>query len=399
MRKKVLLCITKPAAGGAQKYLYDIASHLPTDRFDPVVVAGSPAATGKEGGQCPLFDRLRAINIRTIAVPHLGRDINPLHEIAALFRLTKIFIKEKPDIIHLNSSKMGAMGGLAAFIAKCITLNFKLRVVFTVHGWGFREDRHAISQAVIFFASWISAFFHDHTIVINSADYTDAYAFIRWNKISLIPLGISSLQLLPRVEARTFISEHADKPISPHAHLIGATAELTKNKGLPYLLEAVHNVIFSSEKPDIHCVIMGEGEQRPELLTRINALHLADHVSLIGFIPDASQYLSAFDLFALSSVKEGLPYALMEAMAAGLPVVASHVGGIPDLISHGENGFLAPAKDSATFAKHFSDLLSSNGKRRMFGLAAKDTIVSRHSLQSMLARTISLYDQLTQPYK
>ena len=386
MRKKILLCITKPAAGGAQKYLYDIATRLPPNEFETVGIAG---------GQGPLFDRLHEKNIRTISIPGLGRDINPFNEIRAFCHLVKIFITEKPDIIHLNSSKMGAMGALAAFASKLLTLNFKPRVIFTVHGWGFREDRNALQRGIIFAVSWLAAFFHNHTITINSADHADARAFIPRNKISLIPLGISSPEFLSREQSRTFFSKLCSTPINSKTFLIGTTAELTKNKGLSHLIDAMHNLLASAPQTKIHCVIMGEGEQRDHLAKQIKAHNLEQHISLAGFVTDAYRYLPGLDLFALSSVKEGLPYALMEAMEAGLPVVATRVGGVPDLISHGKNGLLAPAKDSHALAAYFNDLLSSAEKRRTLGQRAKQTILTRHSLERMIEKTSRLYDQRT----
>lgn len=398
MRKKILLCITKAMAGGAQKYVYDLATHLPPDQFDVAVVAGSPREADKAGGKGPLFDMLQQRDIRTIPVATLKRDINPVHELQAFANLTRIFIREKPDIIHLNSSKMGSMGALAAWMSKLLTLNFKPRVVFTVHGWGFREDRNVLQRLAIFAVSWVSAFFHHHTIVINSSDHADANQFISRKKISLIPLGISSSPSLSRKNARAFFNND-DNPITDDTLLIGVTAELTKNKGLSYFVDAIAQVRTALPKKNIHCIIMGEGEQHPHLAERIKACRLNHHISLVGFIPNAHRYLPAFDLFALTSVKEGLPYAIMEAMAAELPVVASRVGGIPDLITHGKNGMLAPVKQVPVFAAHITHLLKSSDERRMLGLNAKQTIITHYNLDRMITSTANLYDQLTQTHQ
>jgi len=386
MRKKILLCITKAAAGGAQKYVFDLATHLPADRFNVAVVAGAPG---------PLFECLHNSHIRTILVPGLGRDINTFNELKALFHLVRIFINEKPDIIHLNSSKMGAMGAVAACIAKLLTLRFKTRVIFTVHGWGFREDRSAGARAAIFGISWISARFHNHVITINKADYKDSKAFIPHKKISLITLGISAPSFLSREHARTFFSQKIGSPVNEGTLLLGVTAELTKNKGLHYLIDALHHVFLSSPQADIHCVIMGEGEERNQLTDRIKALRLEDKVTLAGFVTDAYAYLPGFDLFVLSSLKEGLPYAMMEAMSAKLPIIASHVGGIPDLITHQESGLLTAAKDPRVLAGCIERLISSPDERRSFGNRAQQTITAKHSLERMIDPTIQLYDQLT----
>lgn len=389
MRKKILLCITKAAAGGAQKYIYDLATHLPPDQFNVAVVAG---------GKGPLFGMLQQKDIRTIPVFGLERDVNPMREMQTFLNLVRIFIHEKPDIIHLNSSKMGSMGALAAWISKLFTFHFKTRVIFTVHGWGFREDRNVGERLAIFAISWVSAFFHHHTIVINSSDHADANQFISRKKISLIQLGISSSPSLSRKNARAFFNND-DNPITDDTLLIGVTAELTKNKGLSYFVDAIRDVRAALPKKNIRCIIMGEGEQRPHLAERIKAHDLDHHISLVGFTPNAHRYLPAFDLFVLTSVKEGLPYAVMEAMAAELPVVASRVGGIPDLITHGKNGMLAPAKQVSVFAAHITHLLESSDERRMLGLNAKQTIATHYNLDRMITSTANLYDKLTQAHQ
>ena len=389
-RKKVLLCVTKSGAGGAQKYVYDIATRLPSDTFEAVVVAG---------GSGPLFDMLTRKGIRTIAIPGLERDINSLRELQAFFHLIRIFIQEKPDIIHLNSSKMGAMGAVAAYVSKILTLNFKPSVIFTVHGWGFREDRSTWQQMAIFGVSWIASLFHNHTIVINSADHRDALAFIPHKCISLVPLGIEMPDALSREQSRAFFSSRTGCAFDDKTIIIGATAELTKNKGLSYLVDALHDVLRSQEKTNVHCIIMGEGEERTKMEEQIKKLDLENHISLAGFVPNAYRYLSGLDLFALSSVKEGLPYALMEAMAAGLPVIATHVGGIPDLITHDTNGILIPAKNSHALKTHFQHLLASQEKRDILGMQAKETIARNFGLERMIGNTLKCYHELTQPHQ
>lgn len=385
MRKKILLCITKSSAGGAQKYVYDLALHLPTDQFEPVIVAG---------GSGPLFVMAQQKNIRTISVPGLERDTNPAKDMRAFFRLVHIFIKEKPDIIHLNSSKMGTMGAVAALIAKLVTFNFKPRIIFTVHGWGFREDRNVLQRMAIFAVSWIAARFHSHTIAINSADYADARAFIPHKKISLVPLGLEETEFMERDSAREFFSQRYGVP--KDKFLIGVAAELVKNKGISYFLEAL-NVLKNSQVAnpiEMHAVIMGEGKEHQRLEMQRKTLGLANNTSVIGFVPEAKQYLKAFDTFVLPSVKEGLPYAVMEAMAAGLPVVASHVGGIPDLISDQTTGLLTRAKDPRALARQIQYVIDNQDHRRAMGMRAQEKIAQSHSLERMITATANLYHEL-----
>ncbi|MDP3769942.1 MAG: glycosyltransferase family 4 protein [bacterium] len=385
-RTKILFCITKSVWGGAQKYVFELATHLPSDQFEIIVAAG---------GSGPLFGFLNEKQVRTISIPRLERDVNVIKEIRAFFHLIKIIIKERPDIIHLNSSKMGAIGAVAAHAVRLLTLNHKPHVVFTVHGWGFREDRNYIQRVIIFAISWISTRFHHSVILINSADYADARVFIPHRKLSLIPLGIAPISFSPREHARAFFADTCKKQITDSTVLIGTTAELTKNKGLTYLMDSLRHLLASSQLPDVHCVIMGEGEERSHLEQQIARYDLGNRITLAGFVTDAKQYLPGLDIFILSSVKEGLPYALMEAMSAGLPVIASRVGGIPDLISHQTNGLLNVPKNHHTLTLYIQELIAMPEKRKQLGIRAKETIITSYSLENMVVQTSHLYHELT----
>ena len=161
--------------------------------------------------------------------------------------------------------------------------------------------------------------------------------------------------------------------------------ELHKNKGLEYAIEAVKNL----EK--VILVIIGEGEERERLQKIIDENNLKEKVFLLGFVKNASAYLPAFDTFILSSVKEGLPYVILEAGSAGLPVIASQVGGIPDLIIDGETGFLIPPKNSEVLAEKIKGLINNPSQRLKFGEKLKTKIISDFSLKQMADKTLKVY--------
>ena len=245
--KKILYVITKSNWGGAQRYVYDLATNLPKDQFETVVAAGRPDFSRGEprlkeaDGNGPLFARLNDAGVRTISIRGLERDINPLKELQSLWNLFKIFCNERPDIIHLNSSKIGGLGAIAAKLSSLITRHSSL-VVFTVHGWGFHEDRNPLARFIIFTASWLSSLFQDTIILIDRMDYTAAKKFIPHHKLVYIPNGIAKIPLPPARSARSFLSEKIRHHISPDTMIIGTIAELTKNKGLTHLIDAVNQM-------------------------------------------------------------------------------------------------------------------------------------------------------------
>ena len=382
MKKKILFAITKSVWGGAGKYVYDLAVNLPTDRFDVAVVAGP--ACRQAGGTGILFEKLREAGIRTISVPELARDIRIGKELRSFRALLRLFKQEQPDIIHLNSSKVGGLGALAARI-EAFRLHKKIRVMFTVHGWGFLEDRPLWWRIPVFLASWASTLFQDTVILINKRDYVAAQKFIPRRKLALIPNGYVPRTSIPAGQARRFFSERLGKQISPDTVVIGTIAELTKNKGLKYLIDAINQIKFKT-------IIIGEGEERAHLEQQIHDLHLENTVLLLGFIPDAAQYLSGMDIFVLPSVKEGLPYAIIEAVAAQVPVIASNIGGIPDLISHNENGILIPPKNIVALAEAIEHLAKNKEERIALGKRGAHTIKTKFSLRAMLEKTQHLYE-------
>src|SRR3989344_4502679 len=236
-REKILYVITKSVWGGAQKYVYDLATNLPKDRFETVVATG---------GNGPLVEKLEQALIRTIALPVLQESggffevIFSLINLHALFTLIKILRTERPNIIHLSSSKIGGIGGVAAFIFKLSNFfTFKPRVIFTVHGWPFNEARPWWQRGVVFIGSWFSVLFQNKVVLIDTPDYRTAAKFLPRRKLVLIPNGIGEIDFLPGEEARSFLARKIGRPITSDTVLIGTIAELTRNKGLPILLSAM----------------------------------------------------------------------------------------------------------------------------------------------------------------
>jgi glycosyltransferase involved in cell wall biosynthesis len=304
MRKKILYIITKSNWGGAQRYVYDLTTHLPREHFDILVAFGQPGL---------LAEKLHAAGIRTRVIPSLERDISFASDVKSFIELLRLFKEEQPDVVHLNSSKAGGIGALAARLAKTP------RIIFTAHGWPFWEARHAFARALIYFFSWLTALL-SHTVIVISK-YDEAVArqmpFVRhkivqiYNGIDLdFPLGPGDVvrQSFPR-----------------GVRITGTIGELTKNKNHSALIEQARN------DPNMHVAIVGDGEDRQLLLKKIEKYGLQRRVKIMGF-HWASEVLRGFDMFALPSLKEGLPYVLLEAKAAGLPIVANRVGGVGEIL-------------------------------------------------------------------
>lgn len=322
--QKILYVITKSNFGGAQRYVYELATNLPKEQFSVEVALG---------GSGTLKDKLLEANIPVHQINGAARDINIFKEFVVFANLLKIFIKTKPDVVHLNSSKIGGLGAIAARLAGV------KKIIFTNHGWSFKEQRPEWQTMIIKFLSWVTVVSSTTTIVLSERErmYVESWPFVK-RKLRVIPNGLLPFGFLSREEAlEKLIGETELKRIQEEKiRVVGTIAELTNNKGLIY---AIEGMALLNDARTIF-IIIGEGEERNRLEEAVQATDLGAYVFFVGSVDNARSYLKAFDFFILPSVKEGLPYAILEAGYAELPVIATHVGGIPEMITNLEDGLL-----------------------------------------------------------
>ncbi|RLC36545.1 hypothetical protein DRH27_05075, partial [Candidatus Falkowbacteria bacterium] len=313
-KKKILYLITQSELGGAQKYVMDLATNLGPD-FETIV------AFGEQGKQGELAKALKPTNIIYYTIPHLKRAISPWHDFLALIEIIKLINRLKPDIVHLNSSKISILGSLASFFYKLFTFNFSLLTIYTVHGWVFNEpERNALFYK---YAEKFTAIFKNKLICVSEYDRQLAIKekIVQKKKLITIHNGIQSISLLSRDEARQKLFSTIPNfqfPISNF--VIGSIGNLYKTKGFEYLISAVKILIDVGF--NVKTIIIGEGKERPALENLIKKLKIEKYVFLAGRIKNAPRLLKTFDLYVCSSVKEGLSYTIIEAMQAGLPIVA-----------------------------------------------------------------------------
>lgn len=206
------------------------------------------------------------------------------------------------------------------------------------------------------------------------------------NKIVLIKNGIEPIAFKEKELARKELLERVKIHKTENLLWMGTISELHQNKGLKYTLFAVSKI----ETPFVFFVI-GDGEERKNLETLIKKLNLENKVFLVGFLDKANEYLKAFDIFTLTSIKEGLPYTILEAGLASLPIVASDVGGIPDIIENGINGILVQKTNSKQITKTIEFMINNPQERKLFGYKLQQKVEKEFSLKQMLEKTLTLY--------
>ncbi|MDP2676419.1 MAG: glycosyltransferase family 4 protein [bacterium] len=371
-KKKIIFAITRSHWGGAQRYLHDIAIHLPKNEFYVQAVMGNEGM---------LAESLRKENI-PVHTFQTTRGIGIFQEIKTFFALWELFRNEKPDIVHLNSSKMGGLGAFAARLAGVP------RVVFTAHGWAFHENRPFWQTYLILFSSWASSLLHHAIICVSDYDKRAAKRLpFAYKKCVTIKNAVREPVFLEKKEARGLLKKEYGVQPPAKSIWVGTIAELTKNKGILHLIHALGRIPERSWT----CVIIGEGEKRQELRKKIARLGLEKNIFLAGHIKDAPTLLKAFDIFVLPSIKEGFPYALLEAGSARLPVIASEVGGVPEIIHGGKTGLLTPPKNEYMLTSHIQTLMDNAKLRNHFGTALNEKIGKEFRFDTMLAQTIEAY--------
>lgn len=306
--KKILFVITKSNWGGAQRYVYDLATNLPKTEFKAGVAFGQDGLLAK---------KLREAHITTFPIKTLQRDISLSGDARSFFELLRLFRAEKPDVVHLNSSKAAGIGALAARVAHVP------QIVFTAHGWPFTEKRNIFWRIFAYIGSLSTALWAHIVIVVSNYD-------LRVSK--KMGMGYKTIRIYNGIAPPTFgVGDIVRKDFPSGVRITGTIGELTKNKNQISLIEQAKN------NPTMYVAIVGEGEDRAYLERKIKEYGLQDRVKLFGFMP-ASEVLKGFDVFALSSLKEGLPYVLLEAKAAGIPIEANRVGGVGEILDAKDMG-------------------------------------------------------------
>lgn len=377
--KKILLVITKSNFGGAQKYILELAKELQKRGLNVCVALG---------GNGVLINKLKQESIQIEQITYLGRDVSILNDLKTFFALLKIIFKYKPDVVHLNSSKIGGLGTLAARIL------FVPKIIFTIHGWAFNEDRSPLSKKIIGLLYFITIFLSHRSIAVSKETKKQGvqipfYSIIK-NKITIVRNGISSPDFLSKQEAQNFISEKIHLPLN-NKIIIGQIAELHPIKSIETIIEAAKDLI--KDYPDLVFILMGDGEQKGKLRFLIDKYNLNQNVFLLGFVDNAAQYLKAFDIFCLTSKSEALALVLLEAGFASVPIISSRVGGIPELITDNETGLLFESGNVEEFKNKVRQLLSTDEDARI-AIVEKfyKKVQSKFTSEYMVTKTLKIYN-------
>jgi glycosyltransferase involved in cell wall biosynthesis len=333
------------------------------ERFDAVVAAYGPG---------PLRDAAAAAGVPFVALQHVRRALSPWRDPRGLAELVGLMRRFRPDLVHLNSSKAGVLGAVAARVAR-VPL-----VVFTVNGWAFRNFADARTARVYLAGARLIGRLADRVVCVAEQER-------RW--------GIEAGAIRP--DQAVVIWNAVD---------VGAAKRARHEPRTPPVLVSVGRFAYPKDfvtlvralgllgKGSFRTLVVGDGPERAELEAEL-ARSGAD-VQLLGERGDVPQLLAEADVFCLSSRSEGLPLSILEAMAAGLPVVASAVGGVPEQVADGETGFLVPPGDETALAAALERLAGDAELRGRLGAAGRARAEERFDLPHVREAHLRLYSEL-----
>jgi len=382
-RKRLLFVITQSEMGGAQRFLVNLLPRLGSQTYEILVAVG-------RDGDGALIKELGSIGIAHITIPPLRREERLIEDIRAVLAIKKLVKNFRPDTLFLCSSKAGFIGSLAARWTPKVS---RPKVIYRIGGWTFNDPWPSWKRRVWIILERLSAKWKNVIIVNNKHDLDQA------NRLKIRPrqelvlihncIDPYKMEFLAKDEARLKLFEKAGRisgKVFQAEYIVGTIANFYSPKGLEYLVKAASDI----ENDKVVFFIIGDGAERPKLENLIKELRLEHRVFLLGHISEAYRYLSAFDIFVLSSVKEGFPWVILEAMAAKLPIIASRVGAIPEIIEDGKSGIIVEAGNSKDMAQKISELLDNDRLQKELGIQAHQTVLFKFPLDKMIQQTESL---------
>lgn len=363
---KILYVITQAEAGGAQKYVLELAQAL-----------GGEIVTGSEPGGLTMLAEDAGLTVHKLY--HLKRAINPVDDLLAFFDLLNLVKRIQPDIIHLNSSKAGVLGSFLKPFTKA-------KIIYTAHGFVFNEPLPAWRKQFYILAERWASRYRDYIIAVSQKDLDSALEqhIAPRDQLTVVHNGIPEINFLNKTSARQYLGLPLEDKI-----VIGTVANFYEAKGVDVLIEAVAK-IDKNKLPNLLFAVIGEGRERQKYERLISHYQLDDYIKLLGHRELASHYLKAFDVFVLPSRKEGFPFAILEAMQAGLPIVATSVGGVPEAV--GDVAVLVEPNRPELLARALENLLNKEAAIKLQTLSQKSLERAKQfTAENMIEQTKRIY--------
>ncbi|MFH1413458.1 MAG: glycosyltransferase family 4 protein [Candidatus Omnitrophota bacterium] len=371
-RTKLLYIITKLELGGAQKQLLSLISNLDRERFDIFLIT---AKTGLLLDEASKLSRLKIKKSR-----FLERPINPLKDILALFEIYRFIKKQNIEIVHTHSSKAGILGRLAAWLAKT------RYIIHTVHGWPFNDFQAGFLRNLYIGLERFVAGFTDRLIVVSCHDKEKGLVnnIGKADKYSLIHYGIDFDKFNKKEQ-----NIKKELGIGLNDFVVTNISCFKPQKSCLDFVKLAH--LVNRNLSHVKFLLVGDGDLRRNIESLIIKLKLQDQIILTGCRKDIPEILSITDVLSLTSLWEGVPIAVLEAMAAGCPVLATNTGGIAEIVAEGITGFLSVPGDMEDMSEKLILLLKDIRLRAEMSKNSRAYLGEHFRLRNMIDVSQDIY--------
>ncbi len=377
--KKIIRLISRLNIGGPVIHVTLLNKHFNNRKYSSTLVTGIHSEN--EGDMSYLASQY---NVEPIVLKGLGREISPLDDLKVLFQLIWLFLRERPDIVHTHTAKAGTLGRLAAFITRVP------QVYHTFHGHVFEGYFSPLKTRIFIMIERFLALCSTGIIAISKQQKKDLVRFkiAPAQKISVVPLGFDFGRILP-VDPESCLRKELNIP--EHKIVVAIIGRITQIKNHALFFRIAYEVLKLTDK--VHFLVVGDGELRQHYESEAQRLKIAQHVSFTGFITDLKLIYGSVDMVVLTSLNEGTPVSLLEAMACRKIVLTTKVGGVSDFIENGVNGFYFDF-DADKFRDVILDYVANPARYAAIGARAADDILRGYNKGRLFADLESLYSKV-----
>lgn len=379
---KVLRIITRMNIGGPAIQAALLSAGLNKEKFSSLLMTGS---VGKAEGDMSYL--AAESGVEPFVLSSLQRELNLWKDIESFFKIYNFITRERPDIVHTHMAKAGAIGRLAAKLAGTPV------IIHTYHGHIFHSYFSSARSRLFLLIEKILAAITDRIISISEKQKSEIGEYLNLNdgKFEIIPLGFDLAKFLADENKDAAHRLKEELKIPEDAIVIGTVGRLTAVKNQRMFIEAASNLKKRFQDKKIIFLIVGDGELREALITFSNSLGLYKDVIFAGWRKDMDSVYSAMDIVGLTSLNEGTPVALIEALANAKPVVATDVGGVRDVLEDGKSALVVPKGDVAAFTEAVSKLIEDKEKRDEFSRFGRNFIREKYSKDKLIKSIENLY--------
>jgi glycosyltransferase involved in cell wall biosynthesis len=372
-RTNLLYVVTKLELGGAQTQLLSLIENIDKTKYSVFLF------TARRGMLWP--DVLKLCEVRCRRSMFLDRAISPILDVLAFFELLFFIKSNSIEIVHTHSSKAGIIGRFAAL---CSGVKF---IYHTVHGWSFNDFQPSFVRFFYLKLERIAASFTTRIIVVSEYDKLRGISnrIAQSSRFEVVRYGID---IAAFENARPTLRQ--ERKIGESVLIVGMVACFKPQKSVQDFITVARAVCET--RNDVVFVVVGDGSLRPAIEKLILSFGLNNRVILLGWRRDIASVVSSFDVFVLTSKWEGMPIAVIEAMAASKPAVVTNTGGIAEVIRDRENGFLEHINDMRSTIDDLKLLLSDMDLRRKIGRQARMAVSLEYTIQHMVSKTSQLYN-------